>query len=182
MLSTNIRLSHKYRFVASTAFNGQIFPIGLIGACGGVCTVTNTTISLLVESLRLKKIEVWSAPATQGASSTCTVEWSGSDNSPNVEVSDTTISVARNAHLVTSPPNLSLASFWTTPTSSNALFSLTCPINSIIDIWLDEVLADQASALGTTTVATGVLGELYFLPLDGTTTHLLIPVSLNTTF
>jgi len=179
--SSNVRLAHKFRFTASSAFGAYITDTQVLGVCGSICTVTNSTVALFAESIRIKKIEIWAAPASQGANSTCSVDWVGFGNSPNIQASDTTLSVSKNAHVVTSPPPNSLCHFWQKATGTG-LFSLTCPINSIVDLSLDIILADQEVAISTATVATGVLGHIYYMYLDGTTTHLLVPVSLNTTF
>jgi hypothetical protein len=180
-LPTNIRLNHRFRFLAATAFNGFIDPLSMIACGGAVCTVANTTLSVIGLSAKIRKIEVWGAPASQGASSTVTLEWVGASNSPNIEVSDTTISVATNCHIVTVPPKDSLASFWTLSTTGGLLFRLQCPANSIVDLTMDLILADQAAATSTVTVVAGTLGELYFTALDGVGTNVLRPVSLNTT-
>jgi hypothetical protein len=180
-LNTNVRVSHKYRFTATAAQNGAITDSQLLGVCGGLCTVVNSVVTLMAESAKIRKVEVWSAPSAQGSNSTCSVDWVGYQNSPNIEESDTTLSVAKNAHVVCSPPKSSLAAFWQKATGT-ALFTLVCPANSIVDITLDYILSDQEATLTSVAVATGVLGHIYYLALDGTTTHNLVPVSLNTTF
>lgn len=180
-LNTNIRLSHRYRFTATAAQNGPITDTNLLGVCGGVGSVVNSQIALFTKSVKVRKIEIWSAPASQGANSTCSVDWEGFGNSPNVEVSDTTVSVTKNAHVVSSPPPQSLCSFWQEATGTN-LFTIVCPANSIIDLWLDEVLADQTTNLQAFPAVTAVVGRIYYLALDGTGTHNLVPVSLTTTF
>ncbi len=177
---SNIRNSHKFRFVASAAYNSQVSDTAILGVPGAVCTVVNTTAAMMTQCFRIKKIEVWAAPAAQGSSATVSLDWIGLANSPNLEVSDTTLSVARNAHIIAVPPINSLAHFWNRG-SNTAMFTLVCPINSIIDVTLEYIL-DDVGTLTTVGVVTGVLNTLYYLPLDGVTTHLLTPVSLQSTF
>jgi hypothetical protein len=174
---SNVTLSHKYRFTASAAVNEAMTDTALLAAMGGIA-YDATHIALFTESFRLKKVEVWSSPASQGANSTCSVDWVGFGNTPNIEFSDTTLSVNRNAHVVCAPPSQSLAKFWQKATGTS-LFTLVCPINSIVEISVDQVLSDQEVALSTATVVTAVAQHIYYLGADPS--RLLIPVSLNTT-
>jgi len=180
-LSTNVRLKHRFRFMATAAQNGPITDTNILGACGTICTVVNSLTTNFTESFKIRKVEVWAAPSSQGSASTCSVDWVGYQNSPNLEESDTTLSVTKNAHIVAVPPQMSLASFWQ-KSSGTTLFTLVCPANSVIDITLDMIQADQEVALVSNAIATGVIAHTYFLALDGSGTHNLVPVSLNTTF
>jgi len=178
--SSNVRLRHKFRFsVPSTGFTGGISDTQVLHSTGGIATVANTTITNWVQSFKIRKLEIWSAPSTQGAASTVSVEWFGFGNSPNVEVSDTTLSVSRNAHIVTTPPRQSLCAFWQKATGTG-LFSLVLPAGSILDMDLDLILQDN-DALYTVPVTTATLGNVYYLALDHQTSDLIVPVSLHTT-
>ncbi len=179
MLNTNIQKSHKFRFVASSAFNGTISSSMLLGAAGAICTVVNTTLALKNQAVRLKTIELWAPPASQGSASTCSVEFTGTNN-PNREFSDTSVSVMKPAHLKCSPPEQSLASFWQLGPNDANMFILVCPGGTIIDVDLALIETDQESN-ATRTVATGVLGKTYYLALDHSVSDLLVPVSLQTT-
>jgi len=178
--SSNVRLKHKFRFsVPATGFSGGISDSQVLHATGGIATVTNTTLTNWVQSFRVKKIEIWSAPPSQGSASTASVEWFGFGNSPSIEVSDTTLSTATNAHVVSKPPPNSLCAFWQKATGTG-LFSLVLPAGSIMDMTLDLILQDN-DALYTVPVTTAVLGNVYYLALDHQTSDLIIPVSLHTT-
>jgi len=182
--SSNVRLNHKFRFTAASAFNHALSPFDIGGALGSVGTVTNSTVTCFVESFKIRKIEVWSSPASQGANSTVSLDWVGFGNSPNIEFSDTTLSVTKNAHIVTSPPQNSLCHFWQNVSDVTSLFTLVCPMNSIVDLSLDMILADQEVGLvAITGLTTVVLGHIYYLALDrgNAGTNVLVPVSLNTT-
>jgi len=181
-LRTNVIKRHRFRFVAASAVSvSGITSAMLLGTAGTICIVTNSTVANIAKSVKIQSIEVWAPTATSTTATTCAVEWSGSVNSPNMEVSDTSINVSRPAHIKTSPPPQSTSSFWQV-TGSSALFNLTCPAGSIVDVTLHLIENDQPTVSGVDTVATGVLGEMYYLPLDGTATHLLLPISLNSTF
>lgn len=179
---SNLKMNHKFRFMASSSeTNFSITDSSIIGALGGICTVANSTVTNFAQSFKIRKIEMWAAPSAQGNASTVSVEWFGFGNSPNIEHSDTTLSVAKNARVFSVPPPSSLASFWQKSTSTT-LFLLSFPANSIIDITFDIMMADQETALETSAVTTATLGHIYYLALDQEAgSHILVPVSLNTT-
>jgi hypothetical protein len=134
-----------------------------------------------VAAFLIKKIQIWSPPPSQGAISTCAIEWTGTSPVSTVEVSDTTNSVTMPAYISSVPPRNSTATFWQRA-NAIAMFVLTVPPGSIIDLDLDLVLLDDAALATVYAVATAVLGNPYYLALDGPATHLLTPVSLSTTF
>jgi hypothetical protein len=182
-LFSNIRLSHRYRFLTSGAFSHTVNSQDLLNCAGTIGTVVNSTVALMFESVRVRALELWAPPASQGSASTVSCEWL-SANSPSIEVSDTTVSVTRNAHIRTNPPSLSLASFWQNVDTVNNLFTLVCPANTIIDVSLELVLVDRSGAAGTqVALTTVVVGHVYYLALDSSVpAHVAVPVSLNTTF
>jgi hypothetical protein len=178
--SSNLRFRHKFRFsVPATGYTGGISDTQVLHSTGGITTVTNSTLTNWVQSFKIRKIEIWSAPSTQGAASTVSVEWFGFGNSPSLEVSDTTLSVSRNAHIVAIPPESSLCAFWQKATGTG-LFSLVLPAGSVFDMELDLILSDN-DALYTVPVTTAVLGNVYYLALDHQVSDLIVPVSLHTT-
>jgi hypothetical protein len=181
MFSSNIRVSHKYRFEATGAVTSSITDSQVLASLGGICALNTNNVTSWATSFRIKKISIWAAPPSQGAASTCSVEWFGFGNSPAIEHSDTTLSVARNAVVHSQPPPQSLCSFWQKATGT-ALFKLTCPTNSVVDLTVDYILSDDEVTQSTATATVNVLGMVYYLPLDGIATHLLIPVSLVSTF
>jgi hypothetical protein len=145
-----------------------------------MCTVALTTCTSFFGSVKVNRISIWAPPASQGASATVSVNWYGYANSPNREVSDTTISTSKPAHVVSTPPTGSLASFWQT-VGTNTIFSIVAPTGAIIDITLSLILSDDENTLPATTTAGGTLGVNYYLSLDPNVTHRFTPVSLTTT-
>jgi hypothetical protein len=177
---TNVRFGHRFRFsVPATGYSGNITAAQVLATFGTICTVTNTTVSPQAQSFRIRRIKAWASPQSQGASATVALSWFGSGNSPNLEVSDTTLSVSENACINTSPPPESLASFWQTGVGTT-LFRITLPVGAILDIHADIILNDGETK-GSYTVATGVLASTYYLALDHSVSDLIIPVSLQTT-
>jgi hypothetical protein len=176
---SNVRFHHRFRYIAQGAVSENITDTQCVSTMGGVCTVNNTLITCWTQSFKVKRIEIWSAPASQGSTATCSVEWFGFGNSPNIEESDTSLSVSKNAYINSAPPPTSLAAFWQKATGTN-LFKLTCPIGSIIDIVFDAILSDD-EAVTTASVAAGIVGTIYYLYLDNGGSDLIKPVSLVTT-
>ncbi len=144
-----------------------------------MCTVANTTLRYLATSVRVHRVSVWSPPASQGAAATCTLEWKTFQGDEYKEVSDSTLSVSRPAHISTKPPPGSLA-WLPMGVSSSTCFDLTAPVGSIIDVQCTHVLNDTAVAGSSYAVGAGSLGVVYYLPLDGGT-DVYLPVGLNTT-
>jgi len=179
-IRANIQLNHLYRFTSTNATATAITGTSILCAAGSVGTLLNTQVNSFVGSFKIRSIGMWTPPPSQGSAATCSVDWSGFNNSPNVEISDTSNSVARPAHLMTSPPTASLASFWQLSGSTN-LAILTAPVGTIIDVRLDLVLYDSDITQATSTVTTAALGTVYYLSLDPNATHHYVPVSLTTT-
>lgn len=179
-IKSNVELRHRYRFVSTSGTATAITPTSLLGAAGGLCTVTNTQVATFSSSVKVNRVQILTPPASQGANATCSVEWAGFNNSPDREYSDTTISVSTPAQISCSPPPQSLASFWQVG-GTTTLFTVVAPTGSIIDIVLSLILADGTNNSGIV-VATGVLGTVYYLSLDPVATHRYTPVSLTTTF
>lgn len=169
-----------YRFVSTSGTITSVSPSDLMTASGTICTVANTTCTSMFGTVKVNRIEIWTPPASQGASATCSCEFFGTSNTPSREFSDTSISVATPAHLVAVPPPQSLASFWQ-GASGTALFKLTAPVGSIIDVWLSLIMNDDEVTIVTRAVSTATLGSIYYLGLDSTATTRYVPVSLTTT-
>jgi hypothetical protein len=146
-------------------------------------TTTNTTVTSFFQSVRIKKIRIFSPPPSQGSVATCSVEFSGTSSSfGSQEISDTSNSVAQPAMIDTAPPRNSLASFWSSAGNVGQLAVINCPSGSIVDLTVDLILSDDDQTNPTRAVSTAVIGTVYYLALDNGTGHVLVPTSLTTTF
>ncbi len=182
-ISTNIRQRHRFRFVATGAVAYQsITVLDVAGICGVVGKVTNTSGALLVSTFKITHLEMWSPPASVGSSVSMSMSWGGFNNSPNIEYTDTSVSQAIPAHISCRPPVNSLASFWQTTGNSTALFIINCPVSTIIDITLEYLYVDSSAALTTVSLVTAVIGQMYYLTLDNSSSHVITPVGLFSTF
>jgi hypothetical protein len=176
----NIRYNHKFRFRATADFSSYVTDSHLLAVAGTVCTVTNSTASVLARAVRISNVKLWSPPAYQGETATVSLTWFGALNSPNLEVSDTTSSVTKNAYISVRPPKNSLASFWQKNTATT-LFNMVCPINTILEISLEIIQSDQETSVQTTTYTTCTAGQIYYPALSHGVSDLLVPIGLQTT-
>jgi hypothetical protein len=185
MLKTNVNYSHKFRFVATAQGTATVTGIKLGGVVGASGTTAATQLCTTADSVRIKSIEMWAPPPTQGSVSTVSVVWNqasaGVVNFSTIEHSDTSNSVAVPAHVKSHPPKDTLAAFWQPTSTGVTLCTLVTPPGTIIDVDLDIIMSDSAAATQTYTAATIVSGVMYYLALDGFAGNNLVPVSLTTT-
>lgn len=183
-ISSNIAFGHLFRFVSGSGSATTVTANSALCAAGTVCSSANNVVASFVGSAKINRVDIWSPPASQGSSVTCSVNWAGSGNSANREVSDTSISTAMPAHVSTRPPERSLAAFWfNANTPAAPLFTVVAPTGSIIDVSMSLILFDEDTndAQAAVVVATGVQGLVYYMSLDPNSTHHYTPVSLTTT-
>jgi hypothetical protein len=180
-ISSNPRMRHKFRFGAGSSGAGtyNITNNDILLASGGLCTVTNSTITAIFASFRVIFVEAWAMAGA--APATVSINWNGTPVFvSNGEVSDTSVSPAYPAHIMARPPRESNAAFWQTA-STGTLFVLVVPNDTVIDVMLDLVMSDNQDVDTVTGVTTASLGTEYFLALDGAASNQLVPQSLNTT-
>jgi len=177
----NPEVSRQFRFVSSSGTPKAINAGVLLGACGVMATSTTTGAGIF-QAVKVRQVEIWCPPASQGTASTCSILWPLGNQSQPREVSDTTVSTAVPAHVRSSPPAMSLAAFWSNQ-SIGTLFTLTAPPGSIIDVWVSLVMGDGAGTAGQAAVLVGATsGIVYFCALDSSTSagSVYAPVSLST--
>jgi len=176
----NIVVRHKYRFTNTTSGATNVTNRNILGAMGGMCTVTNTTLITFFNCFRLNYVEIWGPTPSVGATSSVSVNWIGSINAPALQIADSTNSTSVPAHVRAIPPPQSSASFWQEPvTQSVSFFNLNCAVGSIVEIGVEGILGDETATLGVT-IGTGVLGTIYYLALDGNT-NTYKPLNMSTT-
>jgi hypothetical protein len=132
----------------------------------------------MIAGIKLNRIEMFGN--TSSLPSSVSVEWL-SNYGPSSEMSDTSTSTASPAHLISSPPPQSLASFWSMIgiNESETLFSVTVPNGTILDIWCDIVLLDgQGNTVNTTTTASGTYMYVSYLDGPAAATPVWLPVSV----
>jgi len=185
-IETNVRLTHTFRFVASSAFNGQIYQSGIIGAMGTIGRIINASVANIFATAKIHRVKCMAPISSQGTAATVSINWFGTNNNtPNKEVSDTSVSTAEPAYISTSPPRKSIGEDWFefSAGSSSYIFTLVCPTGTVIDLTVSGIMADGPTDTATqSNIGTATVGVIYYLALDYPTSHILVPVSLTTTF
>jgi len=173
-----VRLPHKFRFVNGANSGTYGITRAMLLNLLQEGTTTGATSYRLIDSIRVKKVEVWANPSALGsAPTTVSIEWLG-ENGPSTIVSDTTMGV-RPAHVSAVPPPASSNRWWshTGSTESDSVFSLVLPIDCVVDVSTEVCLFDsQAAGTAGDIGGTSILGVLAYGPLDGYAGSKLTPV------
>jgi hypothetical protein len=175
-LSPRVRVTKKFRLAATADLNGVGLTVNqLLGLCGCIATTT-ASASPIASAVKIESVELWGAPSSNAAATRVSLTWAafGETGLPS-EVSDTSLSTARPAHLRAAPPDQSLASFWhVEPVVSQNLLTYYIPQGGIMDI----VVSFQFKDVEVNSPIAGsalTVGNLYHKNLDPT----LIVVSLQ---
>jgi hypothetical protein len=143
-----------------------------------------TANTKLIQSILLKRIEIWSPPTLGTTSSIvnqqASVVWYGTQTGFKVANDANVANTA--TYVSSSPPKASTASFWseTGIDGSEILFKLCAPIDSVIDLHCDITLASEAFLQNFyTTTLSGTAGQTYYNCLDGTAGNISPPSILT---
>jgi hypothetical protein len=182
--NSTIKVSHVYRFRCATSVIGAGVSIAdIFGAIGGMVTTANSLLTSFASSFRLKKFVAW-PPQVAGADLVY-INWSSAAAAGFVEdkqIVDTLpdgITVTR--AMVARPPANSLLRDWiaSAATPANVCY-ITCPAGAIIDMHVEFTVSNCLGTLQNT-IATGLLGQVFYLALDGPSTNKLQPFGIPTT-
>lgn len=181
--SASITFGRTLRFRASSALSSQaITASNLLDLL--VMATTTTAVNRIISSIRLDRVEVWGPMASDLVPVTVAVEYNTDSAtglaSSNKLRSDTSMGADHCAHVRYRPPVGTLASFWQGPASSQRLFLLTCPTNSIVDIQVVMVVQNGETPVAAANAAVAAtVGAIYCRGLDGLATagSVLPPVS-----
>jgi len=148
-----------------------------------LCIGTNAAVAYrLLESMKIRRVEVWAANSAGNASNTITLEWTKTADfgGPGKVVSDTALGIANVACVSTPPDKSSLASDWI-GTAANTLFQITLPQGAVLDLLVDISLFDtDAPVAVTAAVAGATVGKLYCRALDNqNATPVILPVGYD---
>jgi len=163
----SIRLLKKFRFIqgGTPSANVAISSLNLVQMI--VMAKTAVTTALLIDSLKLLKVEAWQATA-QGSAAT-SVDVSGPQSLAGPENRKTDISVGvQPAHVVWSPAPQSASSFWIDSNSSQEMFRISCPPTTIVDVTVELILLfNPGEATAGPIPAAATAGVIYGCTLDG---------------
>jgi hypothetical protein len=121
-----------------------------------VVAVANVSAYRVFQSVKLRKIEMWSPVSAGSTSADLGVEWT-SEFGPAKVVAATTEGLAKPGHLVTKPPKMSTGGFWSMAGTNEAdvLFYIWGPAGTVVDLHITGVLVADNSA-NLTSVAPGL--------------------------
>jgi hypothetical protein len=164
-------VSGRYRFTSLSNALVSVSIADVLGACGGVCSVTNSVFKPWASSFRIKEIRMYPGVNPNVGVSYNSVAWNSGISGvaqDQERVDDLPAGITVTHALSFKPPEKSLASDWISciATTTTNLFAMQSQVGTIIDFHVDYTLSNQFQA-GSITIATGTLGSIYYLPLDG---------------
>lgn len=179
-----ITIRHRFVFATQSTVNKAVTALDIAGACGGVCTVANASLRLWATSARLHDIVIYPS-GNQGFASAPNVQWTMSSISFSRDEIDINplpagITVTRSYRYV--PPPNSLAVDWMNLANlaGTTLMMIDSNAGDIIYLDVSFTLAN-IFGLSTATIATGTLGGIYYLALDGPSSNKFVPLGVPTT-
>jgi hypothetical protein len=177
-LQTTMTVGHVFRFQASAALSDVAVSRTSISNILNVATAA-TTSTRLVAAWRIKRVLMWGPMASDLVPVTASVEYpivsGGFSNAPKLH-SDTSMGSVRAARVDSKPPPGSVASMWNSGSSTDTLFSLNGPDNTVVDLHLTFVLLNGETPVAGNTLTGATAGEVTAGRLDGAGGNLL-PVS-----
>jgi len=186
ILNVTPTLGHTFRFTNSANQVGvAITGAQLQGALGTIGTATNSTVRPWASSVRIHRITIWPSagsnpPIAPG------VEWGAISGALKDEGKYTGLpyGITQEKAIVSKPPKKSLCADWLSLTAMNVttLFYVTAPAGSILDISVSFTLAAAFVSSASISTATAAIGTIYYLSLDGNSSHIWSPLGLPTTF
>lgn len=181
LLSPTVR--HTFRFYQGTATaSGRNITVGdFLGICGGVCTVTNSSLRCIATSFKVHSVTMY--PATGGS---CECNWvdAALDRVPDQaynRVASVGMTVPVGVRF--SPPKDSLASKWfanTLTLTDNVCNIVTTSNSTYFDVDISYTTPNVLSAVART-ITTGTVGVYYYLDLDHGAGSGISPIGLPTT-
>lgn len=172
------------RFQNSSLSAVNVSVASLLGACGTIGLVTNTSVRLLASAVKLHRITIWPANAS-GTPDFATLLWkpeTGTNIGKEV-VKDLTMpgGISVTGPLSFVPPRGTLWANWL-EYSTEQMLVIACTTGAVVDVSVSWTQLCGTVAVQSTSVVTAVVGNPYYLPLDGVTTHIYSPVLLPSTF
>jgi hypothetical protein len=179
---SNIQFKHQFRFQSSAAGTFNVRRSDLLNLIT-VCPVNGTSVFRVYAGVKLNQVSMYAVGGATVAApftpATLSLEWL-STYGPTTELSDTG-NAFEPAKVVSSPPRLSLASFWslTGLNETDILYQSTVPIGTIVDVHVEIVYFDVDTSVAVTTIAAGSAGQTYagFLDRSAGAAAIMVPVS-----
>lgn len=183
--TSTIKVNYVQRFVVNAPIQGvQISNVEILDL---KCVAAGATSAYrLFSGVKLNSVDMWCANSSATASNTILVEWYS--NNPNYGsdskmCSDTAVGTTNVAHVHAVPPRNSYSASWLpNQTTQYALFYLTCPQGTIIDVNLTATFLEEDGAVAVHTAPVGATtGVVYTRFLDSIAgTPEIAPIGVNT--
>ncbi len=178
-------LRHVIQFTSTSGSIAIVTAADLAGACGGMCTVSNSTFISWASSVRIHSVKVWpGGNSPLSTNTTAELNWNASSanafQKDELKVQVLPSGIQETNCVVFKPPAKSLASDWFATNQAQNVFSLQCSIGSVIELDISFTLTSTFAGPAVT-VGTATLGAVYYLALDGPATNKFPPVALPTT-
>lgn len=180
-ISMTFHGTKKLRFTTGNVGAQGTFTSANIGNC---IVVASSAVAayLIMETIKIKSIEVWTMSQTLNMPATCSVQFFGGTTNPGSSsrvYTDTSLGSTLPAHVRASPAPGSAAYLWQTTSSSTNLFEVNTYGYSIIDIDFEYNLSSESYSQAAGAALVGATaGVLYGRGLDslgvGTTTFPMI--------
>jgi hypothetical protein len=172
-------MNHIYRFTATDLFISNITVKDIAGALGCYGLVADTSVKSMFSHFKINSVEMWTPTPSIGSSITCSCAYNYQNQKP-YELTDTSNSILRPAHILMRPPSDTLAAQWISTSDSdvNILYAVI-PTGSIVDVNITAILSDEQVG-PTINVSTADTTSVYYLALDGYS-NVLVPVERTTT-
>lgn len=170
-INPTITVTKTFRFKATVALVKQVIANHHLARILSIAGYTFSAATLqaypLSYAVKLHRIQIYGPMASDLAPVTAELEWLGSNDvmaSKSNRISDTSMSASACAYVSGQPPKNSIVSQWTSFAPQADFVSLTCPINSIIDITIEMSLNDgennqyPITTVKSTTAPVGTIG------------------------
>lgn len=177
-------VGHVFRFQNTADITTVSITVGnLIGICGTIGTVTNTTVASVASSIKLRRIDCWPGISTGEHNPEISMATNYGTTSDRSTTKTIPLGVTVSGAFSVRPKRDSLAALWqNSSTTSSTLFTIyDLPKGSVVDVHLTFCMRNSQNGVSYT-VATAVIGTMYYMYLDGPSTHLFTPVALPNTF
>lgn len=164
----------RIRANATAAVNGyQVLMTDLSGILGVIARTTTTSFYLSALA-RLRRVTFWAPVATAGVPVFVTLTWTNNSEdfeTPPITKSDNSISFDWPAFLDMRPPKGSLNSKWHASSLTDAMFIVSCPAGTTMDLELDWVLCDgtDVAPIAGPALVAATPGTVYHHPFSNFT-------------
>jgi len=179
-ITPTVDVTYRYQTLAT-----GIYPItvgSVLGALGGICTVVNSKFNTWSGSFKVRKVTVWPPSTSSSPTTGCFWRSGASGQVPDQELDGTIpAGVTVTKSLVFKPPRMSLCGFWIDSADlSSTIFDLEITEGSIVDFAVTYRLSN-VFASSQLNIASGVVGTVYYLALDGASSNKISPTLLPST-